>query len=105
VNENNPQGRQRFFGRDQTREFLSDKLNSLGVQATLAERGRDEEWIKNIKWYTFRFSLGVIDIPDGPIRWINIMKAGGSGVGNQQKCPTFAGCQQAWPSWTWRPPQ
>jgi hypothetical protein len=46
VNENNPQGRQRFFGRDQTREFLSDKLNSLGVQATLAERGRDEEWIK-----------------------------------------------------------
>jgi len=95
VNENNPQGRQRFFGRDQTREFLSDKLNSLGVQATLAERGRDEEWIKNIKWYTFRFSLGVIDI----------LKAGGSGVGNQQKCPTFAGCQQAWPSWTWRPPQ
>ena len=93
MNENNPQGRQRFFGRDQTREFLSDKLNSLGVQATLAERGRDEEWIKNIKWYTFRFSLGVIDIPDGPIRWINIMKAGGSGVGNQQKWDTFAGCQ------------
>ena len=57
--------------RDKTRDNLTHALNSLGVQAEMAERGRDEENIHNAWWNR---SLGVIDLPEGPIRWINVIK-------------------------------
>jgi hypothetical protein len=61
--------------RDKTRDKLAQKLNSLGVAAVLAERGRAEEKIEN-SWY--QRSLGIIDIPEGLVRWINILKKDGS---------------------------
>jgi len=61
--------------RDKTRDKLAQKLNSLGIRADLAERGRSEEKIEN-SWY--QRSLGIIDIPEGLVRWINILKKDGS---------------------------
>ena len=57
--------------RDKSRDELAYVLNSLGVKAEMAERGRAEEQVAN-SWY--QRSLGVIDILEGPIRWINILK-------------------------------
>ena len=61
--------------RDKSRDGLTHALNSLGLGAEMAERGRSEENIRK-SWGTR--SLGVIDIPEGPIRWINIVKQDGS---------------------------
>ena len=57
--------------RDKTRDKLAQNLNSLGIRADLAERGRAEEKIEN-SWY--QRSLGIIDVPEGLVRWINILK-------------------------------
>ncbi|MDH4270039.1 MAG: hypothetical protein OEV52_07065 [Dehalococcoidia bacterium] len=57
--------------RDKSRDELARNLNSLGIRADLAERGRAEEKIEN-SWY--QRSLGIIDIPEGSARWINILK-------------------------------
>jgi len=62
--------------RDKTRDNLARNLNTLGVRAELAERGRSEEKVEN-SWY--QRSLGIIDIPDGLIRWVNILKKDSSG--------------------------
>ena len=61
--------------RDKSRDKLSQNLNSLGIIAYLAKRGRMEEKIEN-SWY--QRSLGIIDIPEGLVRWINILKKDGS---------------------------
>ena len=55
--------------RDKSRDKLAQNLNSLGVRAILAERGRAEEKVEN-SWY--QRSLGIIDIQDGLVTWINI---------------------------------
>ena len=58
--------------RDKTRDTLAERLNTIGVTATLSERDRPEEKIGN---RLFRRSLGIIDIADeGLIKWINIIK-------------------------------
>ena len=57
--------------RDKTRDELAFTLNSIGVHAEMAERGRVEEKAEN-SWY--QRSLGIIEIPQGPIRMINILK-------------------------------
>ena len=57
--------------RDKSRDELADALNSVGVKAEMAERGRAEEEVEN-SWY--QRSLGIIDIPEGSIRWVNILK-------------------------------
>ena len=57
--------------RDKTRDNLAHALNSLGVQAEIADRGRVEEKVHNAWWNR---SLGVIDLPEGPVRWINVIK-------------------------------
>jgi len=62
--------------RDKSRDKLSQNMNSLGIRAVLAERGRAEEKVEN-SWY--QRSLGIIDIPEGLVRWINILKKDGSG--------------------------
>jgi hypothetical protein len=57
--------------RDKSRDELAQNLNSLGIKAVLGERGRVEEKIEN-SWY--QRSLGIIEIPEGLVRWINILK-------------------------------
>lgn len=57
--------------RDKTRDNLARHLNSIGIKADMAERGRVEEKIEK-SW--IERSLGIIDIPEGSIRWINIAK-------------------------------
>ena len=59
--------------RDKSRDELAQSLNFLGIRADLAERGRVEENVQK-SGYRFQRSLGVIDIPEGTIRWINIVK-------------------------------
>ena len=60
--------RERF--RDKTRDSLTDALNALGVQAEMAERGRAEERVGS----SWAQSLGLIDVADCPVRWINIVR-------------------------------
>ena len=61
--------------RDKSRDGLTYALNAVGVKAEMAERGRAEEKVEDSWW---RRSLGVIDILEGSIRWINILKKDGS---------------------------
>ena len=61
--------------RDKSRDKLAQSLNTLGIKTTLAERGRYEEKVEN-SWY--QRSLGIIDIQEGLVRWINILKKDGS---------------------------
>ena len=56
---------------DKSRDELADALNSVGVKAEIAERGRVEEVVEN---FGSPRSLGIIDIYEGPIRWINILR-------------------------------
>ena len=51
------------------KSYLTDALNLLGVDAEMAERGRIQKpWGKR--------SLGIIDMPEGPVRWINVKQDG-----------------------------
>ncbi len=61
--------------RDKTRDELTLALNALGIRATLAERERPEENIQNA-WSNR--SQGIIDVQEGPIRWVNCLKQDGS---------------------------
>ncbi len=70
--------REQFRNNKVRREFLAvDKIcahfNRLGIDAHMAPRGRAEEII----YAGRRRSLGVIDIVEGPIRWINVTEATG----------------------------
>jgi len=67
--------------RDKTRDRICADLQRLGVDAQMAARGRDEEKVRRTfldllvaLGGTSRESLGIIDIPNGPIRWINVRK-------------------------------
>ena len=51
--------------RDDSRDALADALNASGVGATMTERGRHEEAFKRQG-----SSLGLIDITQGPVKWI-----------------------------------
>ena len=53
--------------RDHARDNICAGLKSLGVNAQMAVRGRPEE-------DTGKGSLGIIDIDDGPIPWVNVRK-------------------------------
>ena len=57
--------------RDKTRDDLTFALNAAGVGSEMSDRGRVEEKVEN-SWY--QRSLGVIDISEGAIKWINILK-------------------------------
>ena len=69
--------RERFHERwrDKTRDNIAKALNSLGLRAEMAERGRPEEEICK---RTFTRSIGVIDVAEGPFRWVNIVKQDGN---------------------------
>ena len=61
--------------RDKTRDTLAEALQTLGVPAEMAERGRPEE---SLGKRLFCRSLGVIDIKEGPIAWVNTIKKDGN---------------------------
>ena len=62
------------FGRDKTRDDLTQNFVALGIPTKMAERKSSKENIGN-RWHNR--SLGVIDLPHGPVRWINIIKRDG----------------------------
>ena len=53
--------------RDKTRDKICAELQSLGVNARMAVRGRPEE-------ETGEGSLGIIEIAGGPIPWVNVRR-------------------------------
>ena len=61
----------REFFRDKTRDLLCANLQSMGIKAQMAEWVRTEE---NIECGVYSVSLGMIDILEGPIRWVNVIK-------------------------------
>ena len=63
------------FFRDKKRDEFCAHLRSLGIDAQLAPRSLREEKLE-------RGSLGVIDISEGPIRWVNILKGAPNLEGN-----------------------
>lgn len=77
-------------------EFCAGLQQQLGINASLAPRGRREEQVKRANRAR---SLGLVDIPDGPIRWVNVQEVGGAmedthycatyGVPDQKIGPTF----------------
>lgn len=52
---------------DKTRDGICDGLRAIGLEARLAKRGRAEE-------KTGHGSLGLIDISEGQISWVNVRK-------------------------------
>ena len=71
--------------RDKTRDQLVDTLNLIGVKAEMTDRksvdlekssiSKHLEKTEN-SWY--QRSLGLIEVIEGPIKWINILKKDGS---------------------------
>ena len=60
--------------RDKTRDNLNQDLNFIGVKAGLAERDHEKESVEN-SWH--QRSLGVINVAESSIPWINILKQDG----------------------------
>jgi len=60
--------------RDKRRDDLCASLQSIGIDAKLAERWRAEE---NIECGVYSESLGMIDIREGSIRWVNVVSRSG----------------------------
>ncbi len=57
--------------RDEARDKVCDVLQNMGIIAKMSERGRPEE---NIELLPICKSLGIIDIAEGPIKWINAIR-------------------------------
>ena len=57
--------------RDKSRDDLAQNLNSLGVKAQMLERKVIQEKIGDVWWMR---RLGVIEIDEGPIKCINVIK-------------------------------
>ena len=53
------------------REKLCGGLRTLGVDARISEQGAPEE--PSESFVLPRKSVGLIDIADGPIRWVNVI--------------------------------
>ena len=60
--------------RDKTRDNLNQSLNLVGVTAVLAQRDHERESVEN-SWY--QRSLGVINVAESSISWINVLKQDG----------------------------
>lgn len=67
-----------FRHEDKARHDIFAGLQSLGIDAQMAWRDRSEE---NIECGVYSKSLGLIDIPQGPIRWVNVIKKTTHGPG------------------------
>ena len=56
--------------RDKTRDKVCTRLCAIGVESRMAERGRSEE---HIGARVIGASLGLIEIQDSPICWVNVV--------------------------------
>lgn len=72
----------RDWFRDYSRDDLVETLNASGIGAEMAERGRPEEAFKRQG-----DSLGLIDITQGPVKWINVVRHAVGGMGGSS--PTY----------------
>ena len=71
------------FFRDKTRDNLAKDLNSSGIKAEMAERGRFEEKLRSGRRFPGRnVPLGVIDITGEKIPWINVIRSVNRGKNN-----------------------
>ena len=61
--------------RDKSRDELTKSLIGIGIDAMMSERGLKEEKIGKS---ALRKSLGIINIQDQPVKWINVVKQSGS---------------------------
>jgi hypothetical protein len=57
--------------RDITRDKVCEALRNASVNASMSERGLAEEGVGLRPYFN---SLGMIDIAEGPIRWINVIR-------------------------------
>ena len=57
--------------RDDTRDRIYKTLQNMGISAQMAERGRSEEEVGLRPYFK---SLGLIDIRESPISWINVIR-------------------------------
>lgn len=57
--------------RDEARDKVCEVLQNIGINAQMSERGRPEE---NLELRPYCESLGIIDIAESPIRWINVVR-------------------------------
>lgn len=72
----NPQGfLERVFEnlRDDARDDVASGLQLLGLKAEMAERRRPEESMRGASFFG-RGSLGIIDVSDDLIKWINVVR-------------------------------
>ena len=72
--------------RDHTRDNLCAELQTLGVNARMADRGRPEEDTGE------GTSLGIIDIVGGSIPWVNVRKVTTSGGGYEDGDDSVTTC-------------
>ena len=68
------------------RDKVCTALQALGIQAEMSERGRPEE---RIYAGLANRSLGVIDIVEGPIRWVNCITAWFASVDMDSDMPEY----------------
>jgi len=57
--------------RDETRDRVCEILQDMGINAKMSERGRPEESVGLRPYFK---SLGMIEIAEGPIRWVNVIR-------------------------------
>lgn len=57
--------------RDDTRDRVCKTLQNMGISAQMSERGRSEEEVGLRPYFK---SLGLIDIKEGPVNWINVIR-------------------------------
>lgn len=67
-------------------EFCAGLQQRLGIDAALAPRGRREEQVKRARRAR---SLGLIGIPTGQIRWVNVQEFSDLGVIDTYYCATY----------------
>ena len=60
--------------RDKNRDTLTQSLNAMGIQATMLDRGRAEEKIREKTMGIFGSSLGIIQVDGDRIPWINVVR-------------------------------
>ncbi len=71
---------------ERTRDNFCAGLQDLGINASLSARGLPEEKIKKKNRYR---SLGLIDILDGPIRWVNVQDSSAFFDADPFRCVTY----------------
>ena len=79
-----PKGIGEIF-RDKNRDNLTQALNSIGIQATMLERGRAEEKIRDKTMGIFGSSLGIIQVDGDQIPWVNVVRLHRRGKNNPAK--------------------